>query len=426
MTTHLACWFLLLCRRLGVVPGCQGRPAGRCLWHLRAAVQVRLDAAAFALLVGAARVVMFCLRTASNGCFQGLQDQQLLGPLTCQPCIQPLPLPACSLEGSTLTRLGSLTCPSLDGGGADVAAAVTAVDCTADGRNVFMGTADGGVWLADVNACTAEEGRSGSSSGALSSSHQRPVLLQRQPAEVAGLSWDHPWLAVADRAGNMLLLDAGTCTAAGVAAVEGSGGAAASAAGRRSKKQLALTSRVLFSASMGGAGAAAQCVCLDGTWAAAGLDCGTALSFDGSKGQQQLAAAAAARAQKAERRQRNVARQQQQRGGKGSGGGSSSTKRSQPVPIPPRPTQARQTEQQQQQQQQQAGEQPDSQQPPLSSSRGRSMLGRSPSACVPPPLPPEALAAAGSCRQQAWHVLRPARSAGAGAEGSSVGPAPQQ
>ncbi|KAI7841088.1 hypothetical protein COHA_005314 [Chlorella ohadii] len=338
-----------------------------------------------------------------------------------------------SLAGSALTRLGSLSCPSLGGGGTDVAAAVTAVDCTADGRNVFMGTADGGVWLADVRAgCAAEEGRSGSSSGALGSSHQRPVLLQRQPAEVAGLSWDHPWLAVADRAGSVLLLDAGACTAAGAAAVEGSG-TAASAAGRRSKKQTALTGRVLFSASMGGAGAAAQCVCLEGTWAAAGLDCGTAISFDGSKGQQQLAAAAAARAQKAERRKRNLERQQQQRGGKGSGGGGSSTKQSQPVPIPPRPTQARQTEQQQEhgsssspsQQQQQISEQPDGQQPPLSSSRGRSMLGRSPSARVPPPLPPEALAAASSCRQQAWHVLRPARSA-AGGEGSSVGPAPQQ
>ncbi|PRW44244.1 F-box WD-40 repeat-containing protein [Chlorella sorokiniana] len=39
------------------------------------------------------------------------------------------------LEGSTLTRLGSLACPSQGGGGSDVAAAVTAVDCTADGRN---------------------------------------------------------------------------------------------------------------------------------------------------------------------------------------------------------------------------------------------------------------------------------------------------
>lgn len=351
-----------------------------------------------------------------------------------------------SLSGGTLARLGSLTCPSLGGGGADVPAAVTAVDCTADGRNVFMGTGDGGVWLADVASCCASESGSpsgpSSSSGGMGGSHQRPVLLQRQPAEVAGLSWDHPWLAVADRAGNVALLDAGTSTEAGAAAVEGSSGAGVPA-GRRSKKQPvqpALTSRVLFSASMGGAGAAAQCVCLDGTWAAAGLDCGTALSFDGSKGQQQLAAAAAARQQKADRRQRNLERQQQQqqqRSGKG-GGSSSSVKRSQAVPIPPR-THSRQGEQQQQgqQQEQQASPspsqrrppqpqqgQPDSQQPPLSSSRGRSMLGRSPSARVPPPLPPEALAAAGSCRHQAWHVLRAARPAG-GAEGSTAGPAPQ-
>lgn len=336
--------------------------------------------------------------------------------------------------------MGSLACPSLGGGGVDVPAAVTAVDCTADGRNVFMGTADGGVWLADVPAGCAAEPSSGSGGGggALASGHQRPVLLQRQPAEVAGLSWDHPWLAVADRAGNVLLLDAGTCTAAGAAAVEGSKGAAAAASGRRAKKQLALTSRVLFSASMGGAGAAAQCVCLDGTWAAAGLDCGTALSFDGSKGQQQLAAAAAARQQKAERRQRNLERQQQQqqRGSKG-GGGAGSTKRSQPLPIPPRPAQTRQGDQlqqeqqrqynaspSQQQQQQQTRDQPDDQQHPLSSSRGRSLLGRSPSARVPPPLPRDALAAASSCRQQAWHVLRPARSAGGG-EGSSASPAPQ-
>lgn len=322
---------------------------------------------------------------------------------------------------------------------------MTAVDCTADGRNVFMGTGDGGVWLADVATCCTSEcassGGSNSSSGGMGGSHQRPVLLQRQPAEVAGLSWDHPWLAVADRAGNVALLDAGMSTEAGAAAVEGSSGAGVPA-GRRSKKQPvqpALTSRVLFSASMGGAGAAAQCVCLDGTWAAAGLDCGTALSFDGSKGQQQLAAAAAARQQKADRRQRNLERQQQQQQRSGKGGGSStSAKRSQAVPIPPRPH-SRQGEQQQQgqQQEQQASPspsqcqpaqpqqgQPDSQQPPLSSSRGRSMLGRSPSARVPPPLPPEALAAAGSCRQQAWHVLRAARPAG-GAEGSTAGPAPQ-
>ena len=288
------------------------------------------------------------------------------------------------------------------------------MECTANGRNVFIGTADGGVWVADVRSCcAAEEGGSGSQGG----SRQRPTLLQRQPAEVAGLSWEHPWLAVADRAGSVLLLDAGTCTVAGAAAVEGSSGAPP---GRRGKKPAALPSRVLFNASMGGAGSAAQCVCLGGTWAAAGLDCGTAIAFDGSKGQQQLEAAAAARQQKAERRQRNLERQQQQRAGKG--GGSSGAKRSQPVPIPPSPKAGGRGQAPVLQQ----GEDPvQAQQPQLSSSRGRSLLGRSPSARVPPPLPPEALAAASSCRQQAWQVLRHARSA-SGSEGGAAGPASEQ
>lgn len=221
---------------------------------------------------------------------------------------------------------------------------MTAVECSTDGRTLFIGAADGAVWAADLSPLLASRGPAGGRAGGGGGEPTpRPVLLQHQAAEVASLAWDHPWLAVADRSGAVVLLDCGAATAAGAAALEGGGtqGAAAVTAGagrsgsrkrQLQAQQAARVSRVLHAAGMNGAGAGAgvQCVCLAGCWAAAGLDCGTVITWDGAKGLQQQAAAAAARQAKLERRQRNQARhaaqQQNHRGGAGAGSSSSCSK----------------------------------------------------------------------------------------------------
>jgi hypothetical protein len=225
----------------------------------------------------------------------------------------------CRIEGAALRRTGSLTFPSLGGSGsggatAAHAASLTAVAVSCDGRSVFAGTADGGVWLAHVPPPAGDGCGDSSQAG-------RPTLLQRQASEVAGLSWEHPWLAVADRGGGVALLHASAATAAGAAALEGKAAEAAGPVGRKSGKKgrqergpgppaAAGQARVLHPSGSRGGGA--QCVALCGGWAAAGLDCGSLLTWDGSRGLQQQAAAAVARLHKAQRRQRNQERQRRQ------------------------------------------------------------------------------------------------------------------
>ncbi|KAL4428518.1 hypothetical protein ABPG75_002607 [Micractinium tetrahymenae] len=374
------------------------------------------------------------------------------------------------LAGGELHRAGSLACPRLsssDNGssgsstGAVNAAAVTAVECSADGRSLFVGTADGGVWIADLSSLLAR----GSSGSGGSQQAPRPALLQQQSAEVASLSWDHPWLAVADRSGAIALLDCGAATAAGAAALEGGGTQAAAAPAaksgsrsgdkerRQQAQQAARTARVLHASGMGGAaaGAGVQCVCLAGSWAAAGLDCGTVISWDGSKGLQQQAAAAAARQAKAVRRQRNQERhaaQQQQRGG---GGGSSGFRRS-GLPLAATAAAAQLACTNLPEREPDVGRSAATVAPAGEAAAGCSSLalalaqaasvGQAPAVepaamfrpssmgrmRVPPPPRPEAVAAAAaaaatagssSCRQQAWQVLRPARVTAP----SSLGPA---
>lgn len=309
-------------------------------------------------------------------------------------------------EGTQPRQVATLACPGQDASAA--AGAILSLEMTEDGRNVFLGTRSGGVWLADGS-------RSGSGSSSTNSSQRTPVLLQQQAAEVACLSYEHPWLALGDLAGNVLLLHVGAATAAGTASLQGSCGGRSSgsskaglgkaASGASSKRRLVAASRLLFSGSQGGSGAATQCVALSGGWAAAGLDSGSVLSWDGEKGLQQQAAAAATRLQKAERWQRNQERQQQHRG---------SGRRSTAVPVPL----VVQQEQQQRQGEQQAELQP--------LSAGPAALGRSPSgravARVPPPLAP---GVPSSCRQQALTVLGSIRGGGGGGGdgGPSTGPA---
>lgn len=347
-----------------------------------------------------------------------------------------------SLEGGRLQRLGSLQCPiRRDSPAHGPPAAITALACTPDGRAIAVGTQCGSVWLAEVcqerGACTSSSCGSGGSGSMRGLQH----VLQAA-AEVSSLAWDYPWLAVADHSGAVALHDLGSATPAGAASIEGgkpgpgAGAVATSGAGagnRRSKSSRARSeaaSRQLYSASIGGAASGAQCVALAGSWAAAGLDCGTLVTWDGSRGLHQMAAAAAAKQHKAaKRQQRQAAQQQQQRGprrggapGGGGGGGGS-----QPVGIPPRirppvqaPVQAPEPEGQAWGDQMEAP----AAFPALGQSpSGRSLLGRSPGgrARVPPPLHPEALAAA-SCRQQAWQVLGSVARGGGGDGGGGAGP----
>ena len=324
----------------------------------------------------------------------------------------------CRLAGGTLHSIGALACPGLGnagagaGGGAAGTAPLTAVECSTDGHTVFMGAADGGVWAADLR---------GYSDSSCSQQAPRPVLLHHQGAGIVGLSWEHPWLAVADAVGIVVLIDAGTATAAGQAAVEGTcssssaSGATCSGSGqapRRSKsgpasgrRQPARQVRTLHSNAMAGSGSAVQCISLGGFFLAAGLDCGRGAIWDSSQGLQQQAAAAATRLQKAERRQRNQDRQQQQQQKQGP---RSAVGRSRSYVPGLR-----------------SGNEAGGQGLPQEQSTHPSSHSKPPGSRmrVPAPLHPDALAAAGgSCRQQAtWQVLRSSRPAAAAPGAASTG-----
>lgn len=311
------------------------------------------------------------------------------------------------------------------------------------------------MWAFDLSSLLAGERLLCARSSGTSEQVPRPVLLQQQAAEVASLSWAHPWLAVADRSGAVVLVDCGTATAAGAAAVEGCGSAGAAAAAaaagssrggskrRQLKQQAPRAVRVLLAAGMGGVGAGAgvQCVSLAGTWAAAGLDCGAVVTWDGAKGLQQQAAAAATRQAKAARRLRNQERhaeQQQQRNGAGSVGGGTRRQRSGPTHTPAAaaaqlPGSEPRVEVQAARRSAVAvdrGEGGSSGLAPMVAENGAARQGSPQRAAavprqqgssrtrVPPPPRPEALvpgaaaaAGGGSCRQQAWQVLRLARGA---------------
>lgn len=298
-------------------------------------------------------------------------------------------------------------------GGAAAArdAVVTAVAVSCDGLSVFAGMADGGVWLTNMRAPSSD-------GGAGAGQARRPSLLHRQADEVAGLSWEHPWLAVADRGGRVLLLHAGGATAAGAAALEGR---ASPAAGPASRKGGTKGGQVLREASLarvlhsGGGSGGAQCVVLGGGWAAAGLDCGSLLTWDGSRGLQQQAAAAAARLHKLQRRQRNQERQRQQQQGhrRGDHRGASPGASSQPPPAPADVASAHSAVAAEPTGAACAGSAPS----PLASGRLPHLppASRSAAAAASP------VAGAGSCRH-AWKVLRPARAAAAGADAGKESP----
>eukprot|EP00887_Chlorella_sp_A99_P006655 scaffold3.g6655.t1 len=314
--------------------------------------------------------------------------------------------------------LGALGAPAAGGGGGGGAsgragnlaahAPVTAVALAADGRRVFLGTADGGVWAADLRCPPTAAGA------------QLQLLLQ-QAGGVTALAFEHPCLAVATQLGQAVLLDAGAA-----APLRGGGGGAAGAACSAVGRD-AMRHRLLLAAQPG----AALCVSLADCWLAVGFECGATSVFDFSGALQHQRAAAAARlAKQGGREQRRARNRQQQaaepagrpRAPRPRGGAGGAACEPAPAVAAERPAQASWSGGGASIGPQDSGSAPsDVSSQPVSPAAPASPVGAqgqppgssavhpAPRSRVPAPvfLAPAPAAGDARCRQQAWQVLRP-------------------